>query len=69
MKIAINYIHEYNASLYKVSNIRHIFGINCAISSNQNPTASEMLLSMALDSGVTINASCYIASNLTISTI
>ena len=49
----INYLYEYNAGLYKVLNLKHNFGINSAISSNQNPTSSEILLSMDLNSGVT----------------
>ena len=60
---SIYYLYEYNAGLYKVLNLKHDCGINFAISSNQNPTASEILLSMALDSGITINTSAYISKN------
>ena len=61
-----NYIYEYNAGLYKVLNLKHNFGINFAISSNQNPTSSEILLSLESGSGVTINANAHIENNLTV---
>ena len=66
MKGVTNYLYEYNDGLYNVLNLKHNFGINFAISSNQNPTSSEILLSIALDSGITINTSAYISNNLTI---
>ena len=47
-------------------NLKHNFGINFAISSNQNPTASEILLSMDLGSRIAINTSAHIENNLTI---
>ena len=47
-------------------NIKHNFGINFAISSNQNPSSNEILLSMETSSGVTINTSAHVENNLTI---
>ncbi len=46
-----------------MSNLKHNFGLNLAISSNQNPTSSEILLSMALNSGIAINTIAYITNN------
>ena len=47
-------------------NLKHNFGINFAISSNQNPTSSDILLSLESSSGVTINANAHIENNLTV---
>ena len=47
-------------------NIKHNYAINFAISSNQNPSSSEILLSMESSSGVTINTSAHVENNLTI---
>ena len=62
----LNYIYQYNNGLYNALYVKHNYGINFAISSNQNPLSSEILLSIETSSGVTINHSCHIENNLTI---
>ena len=47
-------------------NLKHNLGINFAISSNQNPSSSEVLLSIQASTGITINTSAHIENNLTI---
>ena len=55
----IKYIYEYNAIVYKVLYIKHNFAINFAIE-------SEILLSLNVSTGITINTSAHIENNLTI---
>ena len=62
----LNYIYQYNLGLFTVLNIKHNYGINFAISSNQIPLSSEILLSIETSSGVTINKSAHVENNLTI---
>ena len=62
----LNYIYQYNNGLYNALYVKHNYGINFAISSNQNPLSSEILLSIETSSGVTINTSAHVENNLTI---
>ena len=62
----LNYIYQYNNGLYNALYVKHNYGINFAITSNQNPTSSEILLSIETSSGVTINTSAHVENNLTI---
>ena len=62
----LNYIYEINLGLFNVLNIKHNYGINFAISSNQNPSSNDILLSIETSSGITINTSAHVENNLTI---
>ena len=47
-------------------NLVHPFGINMAVSSNNVPNASGILLSMDSSTGVTVNTRGYVADNLVV---
>jgi len=46
--------------LFKKLFIKHSYGINFAISSNQNPSSSEILVSIESSTGITINTSAHV---------
>ena len=59
-------MYVFDGGTYTVLNIQHSFGINMAVTSSTNPTASEIVLSMDTSSGVTINISAHIVNNLSV---
>ena len=59
----LNYMYEINLGLFNVLSITNNYGINFAISSNQIPLSSEILLSIETSSGVTINTSAHLDNN------
>ena len=55
-----------NATIPNKQKLQHSYGINIAITSNTNCSASEILLSMNTSSGMTINTSAHVVNNLSI---